>query len=179
MADFFMGQVMMTGFGFAPKYFAACNGATLSISQNAALYSLLGIVYGGDGVNSFMLPDLRGRTPVGGGFSSQNNSWQPPALALGAIGGVETVSLTSDQNPPHSHGVMATSAMGADPYAGGNQVLAQASSPGLLYGAAQNLTPLGGGPSSTAGSGAQHENMQPFSVINFNIALNGIYPSRA
>ena len=178
MSDYFMGQIMMTGFGFAQKNFAACNGATLSINQNAALYSLLGIVYGGNGSTTFMLPDLRGRTPIGGGFPSLNAGWQPPATPLGAIGGVETVSLTSDQNPTHSHGMIATSDMGGDPYPGGNQVLAQANSPGLLYGAAQNLTPLAGGPSATAGAGAPHENMQPFSVINFNIAMYGLYPSR-
>jgi microcystin-dependent protein len=179
MSDYFMGQIMMTGFPFAPRSFAQCNGALLAISQNSALYSLLGTVYGGDGRTTFGLPDLRGRTPIGGGFSSADASWQPPTAPLGAIGGVETVALTPDQNGPHTHGFTATQEEAISGYLEGNQTLAQATNGATIYGAPTNLVPLSGGPSSIAGAGAPHANMQPFSVINFNIALSGYYPSRS
>ncbi|WP_428152140.1 phage tail protein [Brevundimonas sp.] len=178
MSDFFMGQVMMTGFGYAPRNFAQCNGALLSISQNSALFTLLGVTYGGDGVTTFALPDLRGRTPAGGGFNSVDPAWQPPSYAWGQIGGVETVSLTGDQNGPHTHGMTATTAVGTSAFLDGQQVLAQASGSGQLYGAPQALIPLSANPTSVAGNGSPHDNMQPYQVINFNIALYGIYPSR-
>lgn len=179
MSDYFMGQIMMTGFPFAPRGFGQCNGALLPMAQYSALYSLLGIVYGGDGRTTFALPDLRGRTPIGGGFNSVDAAWQPPSTPLGAIGGVETVSLMPDQNGPHTHGFTATQEEATSAYLDGNQLLAQATAGATIYGAPTNLVPLGGGPSSSAGVGAPHANMQPFSVINFNIALTGYYPSRS
>lgn len=178
MSDFYMGQVMMTGFGYAQKYFARCDGATLSVGQNQALFSLLGVAFGGDGVQTFLLPDLRGRSPAGAVVST-DSSWQPPVYPWGVVGGVEQVSLTSNQNGPHTHGLTATTDAGVSTLVDGPYVLAQAASPGLLYGGPQNLVPLGGGPSSIAGGGAPHDNMQPYEVINFNIALSGIYPSRS
>lgn len=179
MSDFYMGQVMMTGFAFAQKSFAQCNGGILAISQNSALFSLLGITYGGDGQRTFALPDLRGRTPIGGGFNSLDGSWQPPTTPLGAIGGVETVSLTPDQNGPHTHPFTGTEAEGVSTFLEGNELLGKVTNGATLYGPPTNLVPLGGGPSTTAGSSAPHPNMQPYSVINFNIALYGIYPSRS
>jgi microcystin-dependent protein len=178
MADYFMGQVMMTAFPFAQRNFAACNGALLPITQNSALFSLLGVTYGGDGVRTFMLPDLRGRTPIGGGFSSFDPAWQPPAAPLGVIGGTETVSLTPDQNGAHTHGLTATQEIATSAYVDGNMVLAQASPGATIYGDPASLIPLGGGPCSTAGAGTPHTNMQPYSVINFNIAMYGAFPSR-
>lgn len=174
-----MGQVMMTGFPYAQKNFAQCNGAILSVSQNSALFSLLGIAYGGDGQVTFALPDLRGRTPIGGGFPSLDGGWQPPTTPLGAIGGVETVTLMPDQNGPHSHGLAATQDPATASFLEGDAVLAQTTNGATLYGMPTNLVPLGGGPSTMAGSGAPHSNMQPYAVINFNIALSGIYPSHS
>ncbi len=179
MSDYFMGQVMMTGFPFAQRGFAQCNGALMSVAQNSALFSLLGNVYGGDGRTTFGLPDLRGRTPIGGGFVSFDAGWQPPATPLGAIGGVETVTLNASQNGPHTHGFAATQEEATAAFLEGDQLLAQTTNRATLYGVPTNLVPLGGGPSSPTGSGAPHPNMQPFSVINFNIALNGIFPSRS
>lgn len=176
MAEFYMGQVMMTGFGFAPKYFAQCSGAILPVSQNQALFSLLGTIYGGDGRVVFILPDLRGRTPAGG-FLSNDPDWQPAPYAMGLIAGVETVGLNGDENPQHTHVMAASSSNGTSGALDGNQLLA-ATSPGTLYGAAAALVPQTSGPTSGAGAGQPHENMQPFQVINFNIALTGIYPSR-
>ena len=178
MAEYFMGQVMMTGFGYAQKNFAACNGGLLNVSQNAALYSLLGITFGGNGTQTFGLPDLRSRTPVGG-FVSQDGSWQPTPYVWGQIGGVESVSLTGNQNGPHTHGMSATTDPGVSAILDGPQLFATNSGTGMLYGTAQPFIPLGGGPTSMAGSGAPHDNMQPYEAINFNIALVGIYPSRS
>lgn len=177
MAEYFMGQVMMAGFGFAQRGFAQCNGGSMSVSQNAALFTLLGISYGGDGVTTFRLPDLRGRTPVGGGFPSLDAGWPATPYPLGGIGGVESVSLTGDQNGAHMHAVTATSDSGTINAPDGSQIFASTGN-ATVYGPASALLPLAGGPTSTAGAGAPHENMQPFEVINFNIALTGIYPSR-
>lgn len=179
MSDYFMGQVMMTGFAFAQRNFAQCNGAFLSVSQNSALFSLLGTVYGGDGQVTFCLPDLRGRTPIGGGFSSASGDWKPQPTALGAIGGVESVTLMPDQNGSHTHAFAGTEAVSGSTFLEGNELLGQVTNAATLYGAPKNLVPLGGGPSTSAGSGAPHANMQPFTVINFNIALSGIYPQRS
>lgn len=179
MSDYFMGQIMMTGFPFAQRGFAQCNGTILAIRQNNALFSLLGITYGGDGQVTFALPDLRGRTPAGGGFSSADGNWQPPDMPLGAVGGSETVTLAPEQNPRHFHGFAATSDPATASFPGGEEVLAQTTNGATLYGWPANLVPLGGGPSSFAGSGAPHPNMQPYSVINFNIALFGVFPSRS
>jgi len=178
MSDYFMGQIVMSGFPFAPRGFAQCNGSLLAMAQYSALFALLGTVYGGDGRTTFGLPDLRGRTPVGGGFPSLDASWQPPSTPLGAIGGTETVTLTPDQNGPHTHAFTATQEDATASYLEGNQLLAQTTGGVTLYGAPTNLVPLGMGPSSTAGNSAPHPNMQPFSVINFNIALTGYFPSR-
>ena len=177
MADFFMGQIMMTGFGYAPKYFASCNGGLVGIAQNQALFSLLGITYGGDGIQTFGLPDLRGRSPAGA-VVSQNAGWQPTPYFWGQIGGVETVSLTGDQNGPPTHGMTATTEQAGNYYLKGSEVFAAVTSPGALYGNSQPFIPLGGGPTTIAGAGAPHDNVQPFQAINFNIAMTGTYPSR-
>ena len=98
MSEFFLGQVMMTGFNFAPKYWAQCNGQLLPIAQNQALFSLLGTQFGGDGINTFALPDLRSRTPTGYG-SSVDSSWQPPAVQMGQAAGSENVTLLPSNLP--------------------------------------------------------------------------------
>ncbi|WP_380787838.1 phage tail protein [Sphingomonas sp. R86521] len=179
MSDFYMGQVMMTGFAFAQRGFAQCNGAIVAVSQNSALFSLLGTVYGGDGVVTFALPDLRGRTPIGGGFVSEGGDWQPPAAPLGVIGGTEAVTLMPPHNGAHTHGFAGTEAASGSTFLESNELLGQVTNGATLYGAPTHLVPLGGGPSTSAGNGAQHPNMQPFSVISFNIAMSGIYPTRS
>jgi len=110
MSEFYIGQIMMVGFGFAPKYFAQCNGQLLSIAQNQALFALLGTTYGGNGVQTFALPDMRSRTPVSG-ISSVDSSWQP-FTTLGEVAGVEAVTLNSTQVPTHTHSVAASTAAG-------------------------------------------------------------------
>ncbi|MGA1799988.1 tail fiber protein [Sphingomonas sp. 4RDLI-65] len=178
MSEFFMGQVMMTGFGFAQKYFARCDGAIMAVQQNQALFSLLGATFGGDGRQTFALPDLRGRSPAGAGPSA-DPGWQPSVYPWGAPGGVEQVSLTMAENGPHTHAMTATTDPGIGTFVDGPYVLAQASIPALTYAAPDTLVPLGGGPSTIAGGGQPHGNMQPYAVINFAIALSGVFPSRS
>lgn len=174
MSEPYLGQIMCTGFGFAPQYWARCDGQTLSVQQNQGLFSLLGNHFGGDGNTTFMLPDLRGRTPVGGGFVSRSASPFPP-YALGQVGGTETVTLSLAQTPQHTHMVHAAATAAST-----NQPVGSVFADTALaaYGPAANLVPLGAGPTTSAGSGLAHENMQPFLVINMSICLAGIYPSR-
>lgn len=166
MTEIFLGQILPAAFAFAPKGFAQCNGQMLAIAQNQALFSLLGTQYGGDGRVTFGLPDLRGRTPIG------FNDTYP----IGAAGGAETVTLTSQNLPTHVHQLSGTAATDTTRNPNG----------GLLGTATTNLyAPTGGpqvllAPGSVASTGGTHphENMQPYSVINYCIALTGIFPSR-
>ncbi len=175
MSEFFIGQVMMAGFNFAPKFWALCNGQLLPINQNQALFSLLGTQYGGNGTTNFALPDLRSRTPIGYA-SSVDPSWQPPAVQIGQSAGVENVTLLSTNLPAHSHTVNAISTAGStrNPnnalYASTAVNLHGPSNGGLVPQNPQSVLP--------AGSNQPHPNLQPYSVINFCIALSGIYPSR-
>jgi len=166
MTEIYLGQILPAAFQFAPRGFAQCNGQLMAIAQNQALFSLLGTQYGGDGRTTFALPDLRGRTPLG------INSSNP----IGAVGGSETVTLNSQQIPSHTHQLAGTAASNTTRNPNG----------GMLGTATANIYAPTGGPqvelaqgSIAATGGTQpHENMQPYSVINFCIALNGIYPSR-
>ena len=177
MAEFFMGQVMMTGYNFAQKYFAFCNGQLLAINQNTALFSLLGTYYGGNGTTNFALPDLRGRSPVGFG-SSVDPSWQPSPYPLGMVTGTPTVTLLTTNLPAHNHtmGAVTEPGLGRTP-AGG--LYATSSVPAeSTYGAATSLVPLNASTIGLTGGTQPHANLQPYGAITFVIALSGIYPSR-
>lgn len=166
MSQPFLGQVMPVAFNFAPKGFAFCSGQLLPISQNQALFSLLGTYYGGNGTTNFMLPDLRGRTPVG----SSNGA------DVGRSGGAENVTLLSGQIPGHNHLFNATTDAGTTRIPGGNGLLGSAG--------ALNIYGSSNGPQiplnvlDNAGQTLPHSNLQPYTVLNFCIALGGIYPSR-
>ena len=178
MTQTFVGQIVITGFGFPQKNFAGCNGQLMSIAQNQALFSLFGTAYGGDGIVTFGLPDLRSRTPTGG-FPSQDPGWNWPEMQLGQIGGDENVTLTLPQLPAHIHGVTMTTAVGARGTPRGAMTLGTAApDTSLFYGAPAELVPLGGGPLGPTGGGAPHPNIQPYETINFNIAIAGVFPSR-
>ncbi len=165
MAQPYIGQISIVGFNYAPRGYAFCNGQLMSIAQNQALFSILGTTYGGDGVSTFALPDLRGRAPMHVG-----------ANLLGIKGGAETVTLNATQIPPHTHQVVATSAPAdtGDPTGALWAVMTDAS---LQYTAPANTlmaaNAIGGG-----GSNQPHANMPPSTVLNFVIALSGIFPSR-
>ena len=175
MSEFFIGQIMMAGFSFAPKYFAQCNGQLLPINQNQALFSLLGTQYGGNGTTNFALPDLRSRTPVGYGPSVASN-WQPPSVSIGQAAGVENVTLLAANVPAHTHLVNATTAAGTsrNPLDG---LFATESTP-LIYAAPSTTVPLNAATIGATGGNQPHPNMQPYATANFCIALSGIFPSR-
>lgn len=171
MSGFYIGQIYALGFPFAPRNFAMAAGQILSIAQNQALFSLLGTTYGGNGVTTFALPDLRGRTPIG--------AFSAPGLSitnLGQVGGSETVTLISSQLPMHNHAMNGTTSNGTTRNPNGALF---ASTTSALH------APVSGGvvqldPSTLAATGGTqpHPNMQPYLVINFSIALVGIFPSR-
>jgi microcystin-dependent protein len=172
MADPFVAEIRIFPFNFAPKGWAWCDGQLLPLSQNTALFSLLGTTYGGDGKSNFALPDLQGRAPMHPG--------QGPGLSLhdlGETGGSETVTLLESEIPAHSHALKGSldDAELAAPLPA--RVLAKASgniynpsNAGLVSMAPQGLAPAGGD--------QPHNNMQPYLTFYFNIALQGVFPPR-
>jgi microcystin-dependent protein len=165
MAEPFLSEIRIMSFGFPPKGWALCNGQLLPINQNQALFSLLGTTYGGDGRVNFGLPDLRARTPIHVGQSH----------TLGERGGEQAHTLTLNEMPMHIHIEQAVAPAGnvAIPL---NNMLA--TSPAKPYNGAAGLTTLN--PASVSGTGGSqaHSNLQPFLVLNFCIALQGIFPSQ-
>lgn len=184
MSDPFLGEVTTFGFDWAPYGFALCNGAILTVQQNAALFSLLGNAFGGDGSTTFALPDLRGRTPLCMG--SRTTSTKTYQYAQGNTGGSEAVTLVVTTVPPHQHALQAASNDGGARTPAGN-LLANVV-PATSTSTTNFSSYLGAGwTADTAlnnasvlptGNDAPHSNMQPFSVVNFCIATMGIYPSR-
>ena len=171
MSEPFVGEIRMFAGTFAPRGWAYCDGQLLSISQNDALFSLFGTIYGGDGRTTFGLPDLRGRIPVHAG--------QGPGLSdrrLGAKGGAETVALTTNQLASHSHAVKGTndSANSTDP---GSRLPAGSTTINLFVSTAPTVNFNAAAIPSVGGNGA-HTNLMPFLCIHFIVALVGIYPSR-
>lgn len=181
MSEFFIGQIMMAGFNFAPRFWALSNGQLLPINQNQALFSLLGTQYGGNGTTNFALPDLRSRTPIGYA-SSVDPSWQPPAVQIGQSAGVENVTLLSTNLPAHTHSVNASTANGDNRSASGRlfatSTNAQSPPPNIYAASNGPVVPLNAQTVAPAGGNQPHPNLQPYSVINFCIALSGIFPSR-
>jgi microcystin-dependent protein len=164
MSQPYIGEIRTVAFTFAPQGWALCNGATLSIAQNTVLFDLLGTTYGGDGVNTFRLPDLQGRIALhqGNGF------------IIGQLGGEESVTLTSSQIPSHTHTIAAQSGTGTAQSPSG-AVFAASSAP--QYGTSSNAT--SGQALKVAGSGQPHENRMPFLTITYIISLFGIFPSQS
>ena len=175
MSNKFIGQIMMAGFAFAPRFSAYCNGQLLPINQNQALFSLLGTQFGGNGTTNFALPDLRGRTPIGYA-SSVDPGWQPPAVQIGHAAGTENVTLLSTNIPSHVHTVAATTDAGTTRNPGNGYF---ASTPVPLHGPSNgNAVVLNAATVTPAGGNQPHSNMQPYAVSNFVIYLQGIFPSR-
>lgn len=171
MSEPFIGEIRMFAGNFAPRGWAFCNGELLAISSNTALFSLLGVAFGGDGRTTFGLPDLRGRMPMHAGMG--------PGLtprSLGARGGVETVTLTTAQLPSHSHALIGTSATPTTAAPTDAQLPTGTS---RVYGSGAADAPLAASSIQSAGGSSAHENMPPYLTVNFIIALQGIYPSRS
>lgn len=165
MSTPFLGQIMPVSFNFAPKGFALCNGQLLPITQNQALFALLGVFYGGNGTTNFQLPDLRSRTPMGVANG-----------VVGGIGGVENVTLQTAQIPMHTHGFSGTGSNGSTRIPAGNVLLGKTGTQNVYGASGGTQVPLN--VLDNAGQSQAHPNLQPYLVLNFCIALNGIYPSR-
>jgi microcystin-dependent protein len=165
MAEPFLSEIRIMSFVFAPKGWALCNGQLLPINQNQALFSLLGTTFGGDGRVNFALPDLRARAPihVGSGHT------------LGERGGEQAHTLSIAEVPTHTHVLSATSSNPAQPIPSG--ALLSRMAPANPYLGAQSLGPMNAGSVTNVGGSQAHLNMQPFVVLSFAIALQGIFPS--
>ena len=164
MAEPFLSEIRIMSFNFAPKGWAMCNGQLLPINQNQPLFSLLGTTYGGDGRVNFALPDLRSRVPIHMGSGH----------TLGERGGEQAHTLSISEIPTHTHTALASGDNATSLIAATN-VLAAANN---VYTAPNNLTSLLPGTLANVGGSQAHLNMQPFLVLNFSIALQGIFPSQ-
>jgi microcystin-dependent protein len=167
MSSPFIGEIRMVGFNFAPVGWAFCDGSVMPIDQNVALFQLIGTTYGGDGQATFALPDLRSRVPVHVG----------PGFTLAQSGGVESVTLTTNQMPSHSHLPQADANNGnsSDP-TGHVWAQSQASRQYVAGGSAN--APMNAGAMASTGGSQPHDNMLPFLAVNFVISLFGIFPSQ-
>jgi len=177
MSQAYISQVTAFGFGFAPKNWALCNGQTLSISQNAALFSLLGTTYGGNGVNTFALPNLQSRVMLHFGQAPDGTTY-----TQGEINGAENVTLITSTMGAHNHAFFGTTdnADSAGPIDGAalaTIAAAPPNSPGNFYstGAVQPLNPA---EIANTGGSQSHPNIQPYLTISWCICLFGIFPSR-
>lgn len=172
MADPFVAEIRIFPFNFAPKGWAWCNGQLLPISQNTALFSLLGTTYGGDGKSNFALPDFQGNAPLGRGQGGGLSLYD-----LGQIGGSATVTLLTSEIPLHVHAIQATVEDATTPNPSGAALASSTS--GLAYTPTPTpLVALSGFALHATGGDSPHNNMQPYLVLSFCIALQGIYPPR-
>src|SRR5215217_6146461 len=170
MADPFVAEIRIFPFNFAPKGWAWCDGQLLPLSQNTALFSLLGTTYGGDGKSNFALPDLQGRAPMHPG--------QGPGLSLhdlGETGGSETVTLLESEIPAHSH-AMAVSRADGGSRTPATQLFAAGIGGVVAYAPPNNLTQLNPAAIAPAGGDQPHNNLQPYLTFYFCIALQGVFP---
>lgn len=167
MSEPFLSEIKVVSFNFPPKGWALCNGQLLPINQNQALFSLLGTTYGGNGQTNFALPNLRGRVPIH--FDASHT--------LGEAAGSTSVTVNIQQLPTHIHPLQGTSVTAADVSDANNNVFA-GSKGSQLYGPGGNLTAFAPATVSSVGGSQPHNNMMPYLVLNFIIALQGIFPSR-
>jgi len=172
MSEPFVGEIRMFAGSFAPRGWAFCDGQLLAVSQNDALFSLLGTIYGGDGRTTFGLPDLRGRIPLhqgeGPGLSSRR---------LGSKGGAEKVTLTTNQLASHTHDWNANTQL-SDQASPQGHVIAATTAPFRLYRAEAQTVSLASSTIANTGGSRSHTNLMPTLCVHFIIALVGIYPSR-
>lgn len=174
MSDQYLGEIRMFGGNFAPLGFALCNGQLLPVSQNTALFSLIGTYYGGNGITTFALPDLRSRVPV-----HQGNGAGLSPYVVGESIGVENVNLSMQQLPQHNHALNAYSGPGTQAGASGNYWAEGGASRGeKVYAGATDGTLMSPSAFGQTGGNQPHSNIQPYLVVNFIIALTGIYPAR-
>jgi microcystin-dependent protein len=175
MATPYIGEIRLFPFNFAPRGYAMCAGQLLSITQNTALFSILGTYYGGNGTSNFGLPDLRGNLPVG--------QHQAPGLSdyvLGEMGGTTTVTVLTSNMPAHNHPAIGTNNPANEPSPVGHSWAADGA------GITMQFTPIAGAPPQSispgvlgnVGGGQPHNNLQPYLALNYCIAMQGAFPSR-
>jgi microcystin-dependent protein len=168
MGQPYIGEIRLFAGNFPPAGWYACDGSLLPISENDALFALIGTTYGGDGQSTFALPDLRGRVPV----------HQSASSVIGQSGGVETVTLTTDQMPVHAHALLGSSASATSTTPSGTVPATQAEVTALVYGTDAPLTTMSPQVLQPAGDGQPHDNMQPYVCVTFIISAFGIFPSQ-
>ena len=172
MADPFVAEIRIFPFSFAPKGWAFCNGQLLPLSQNTALFALLGTTYGGDGKSTFALPDLRGAAPMhpgaGPGLSQRS---------LGELGGTAAVTLLTSEIPAHVHAVNGSAGPSNQQSPSPARSLGRSTVP-TYRASASGLAPMAPEALAPAGSSLPHNNMMPYLVLNFCIALQGVFPPR-
>ena len=166
MAEPFLSEIRIFSFDFPPKGWAFCNGQLLPINQNQALYALLGTTYGGNGQTDFALPNLKARVAIHEGVTT-----------LGNAGGEEAHTVTLNEMPQHQHFLMATPVTGTGQIPGPTVMLANSGNY-EQYRAASNPVPMNAGSVTSVGGSQPHENRQPYLVLNYCIALQGIFPSQ-
>lgn len=171
MSEPFLGEIRLFPYNFAPRGWAFCSGQLLSIAQSTALFSLLGTTYGGNGQTTFGLPDLRGRSALSSGTGPGLQTYD-----LGEVAGVETVTLITTQMPQHNHSVLASSTDSSAKNPSGNIPGGTASPVYAAANTANNV--MAPNMIGIAGGSQPHENRSPYLVLNYCIALEGIYPSR-
>jgi microcystin-dependent protein len=172
MSDPFVGEIRMVGFNFAPVGWATCNGQLLPISQNQALFSLLGTTYGGNGTSNFALPNLQGRVPVHEGSNGSGS------YVLGQAAGAETVKLTVNNLPAHSHQVNCVDSGGTQASPAGTYPAIESTGTSLDYSIANPTAQMIPTMIADTGGGQAFSVEQPYLCVNFIIALQGIFPSR-
>lgn len=171
MANPYVGEIRIFAGTFAPVGWEFCQGQSLPIAENDTLFNLIGTTYGGDGVTTFNLPDLRSRVPIHQGTGGIGTA------TLGQSGGVETVTLTTAQIPAHAHGLSGSSASATTSAPAGGVPATLAAATTFAYGTDAPPTTLSNLSLVPAGGNQSHGNVQPYLVINFIISLFGIYPS--
>jgi microcystin-dependent protein len=174
MASPYLGEIKMFGGNFAPRAYALCNGQPIAIRQNTALFSILGVMYGGDGVTTFALPDLQGQTPMAAGDG--------PGLTprgVGETGGVTSVTLQLNELANHNHLAACANGGGTQSTAAGAAWAGNgASRGGQIYADTAGST-MNGGALLAVGNNQAHTNMQPYLAVSFIIALTGVFPQRS
>jgi microcystin-dependent protein len=170
MSEPFIGEVMIVGFNFAPRNWAFCNGQTLAIAQNQALFALLGTTFGGNGTTTFQLPNMQAKIALHRDLAN--------TVPLGAVGGTPSVTLQANQIPPHTHPVNTTDTAGQNANCMNGYLAGMTNTYATPPVAPAILTTIHTNSVSSVGSSAAHDNRQPFTGMTFIIALQGIFPSR-
>jgi microcystin-dependent protein len=173
MSDPYVGEIRMFGGSFAPVGWAMCNGATIPISENDTLFTLIGTTYGGDGQETFQLPDLQGRVPIHNGTGPDGSTY-----VIGEEYGVESVTLTAQQTPLHNHPLVGADVPGEQQFPANNVTARSHTGTVFLYFKGETPTDVMAPAIGPAGGSQPHENLMPYLCITFIISLFGVFPSQ-